>query len=209
MISQDFLREALISVPVFMFSLTVHEFFHAWSALKFGDTTARDLGRLTLNPIAHLDIWGTLSFFLSGLRFGWAKPVPVDLRYVRHPRVADFWISAAGPLSNLGLGLIFGIVARLVTAQSIVLSPVMESLLERIVIVNVSLAFFNLIPLFPLDGSHVLRNLLPAEYEEYFHRFDMVAPILLMIIIFTGLTWVIIGPIVVRVITLFTGWTLV
>lgn len=209
MLSESFLRQALIGAPVLLFSLTVHEFFHAWSAYKFGDTTARDLGRLTLNPLAHLDFFGTLAFFVSRFHFGWAKPVPVDLRNVRHPRTADFWISAAGPLSNLGLGLIFGMVARVVAAQSIVLSPVMTSLLEQSVTVNVSLAFFNLIPLFPLDGSHVLRNLLPVEYEDFFHRFDRVAPFLLLLLMFSGLTWVIIGPVVYRVVALFTGWTFI
>ena len=207
MLSEGFLRQALVGAPVILFSLTVHEFFHAWSAHKFGDTTARDLGRLTLNPLAHLDFFGTIAFFFSGFHFGWAKPVPVDLRYVRNPRTANLWISAAGPLSNLGLGLIFGLVVRYLVAESIAVSPVVASLLERSVLVNVSLAFFNLIPLFPLDGSHVLRSLLPVEYEEYFHRFDRVAPILLIILMVSGATWVILGPIVMRVVSLFTGWT--
>jgi Zn-dependent protease len=208
MFSEDFLRQALVGAPVILFSLTVHEFFHAWSAHKFGDTTARDLGRLTLNPLAHLDFFGTLAFFVSGFHFGWAKPVPVDLRNVRNPRAANLWISAAGPLSNLGLGLIFGLVARFLEAEAITISPVMTSLLVLLVSVNVSLAFFNLIPLFPLDGSHVLRSLLPVEYEDYLRRFDRVAPILLILLMVSGLTWVILGPIVYRVVALFTGWTL-
>lgn len=208
MFGPDFLREAVLALPVLLFSLTVHEFFHAWTAYRFGDTTARDLGRMTLNPIAHLDFFGTLAFFLSGLRFGWAKPVPVDLRNVRHPRRADLWVSAAGPLSNLGLGLVFGLVIRFLAAQSTPVPPVVDTLLARAVMVNVALAFFNLIPLFPLDGSHVLRNLMPPQYDEYFHRFDSFAPILLILLMFSGVTWVIIGPIVIRVVILFTGWPL-
>jgi Zn-dependent protease len=202
----DFIRQAIIAAPVILFSLTVHEFFHAWSAHKFGDNTARDLGRMTLNPLAHLDFFGTLAFFISGFRFGWAKPVPVNLHNLRNPRTADLWISAAGPLSNLGMGLIFGLLIRIVTVYAMDIPEAAGALLWRAVEINVALAFFNLIPLFPLDGSHVLRNLLPPQYGEMFSRLDMIAPIILMIVMFTGFTWVIIGPIVIRVVMLFTGY---
>lgn len=206
MFGQDFLQRAIIAAPAILFALTVHEFFHAWVAFRFGDTTARDMGRLTLNPLAHLDFFGTLMLFVSQFRFGWAKPVPVNPYNLRNGRVADIWISAAGPLSNLGLGLIFGLLLRMVAASSMELPQAVVIFLYLSVSINVSLAFFNLIPVFPLDGSHILRNLLPPQYEEAYSRFEMIAPFLLMILIFTGVTWYILGPFIRFFIELFTGF---
>ena len=99
------LRTIIIAAPVIIFSLTVHEYFHAWTAYRCGDPTAKDMGRLTLNPLAHLDVFGTLMLFLSHFRFGWAKPVPINPYNLKNLRRDDFWISAAGPLSNLALAL--------------------------------------------------------------------------------------------------------
>ncbi len=113
-LSPEFLQMALLAAPAILLSLTVHEFFHARIALAFGDTTARDMGRLTLNPLAHLDLMGTVMMFLSQFRFGWAKPVPVNpLNFRGNWRVADFWISIAGPLSNFGLAIIGGLIFRI------------------------------------------------------------------------------------------------
>lgn len=195
----------MLAAPAILFSLTVHEFFHAWTAHKFGDDTAKHMGRLSLNPLVHLDLFGTLSLFLSGFRFGWAKPVPVNLLNVENPRVADIWIAAAGPISNLALGLIFGLLFRMVVHLPVEVPEAIVIFLILSVQINVSLAFFNLIPLFPLDGSHVLRNLLPPQYESTFARFDMVAPFILIILAFSGAIWFLIGPIVSTVIMLYTG----
>jgi len=201
--SGDFIQRAIIAAPAILFALTVHEFFHAWTALKFGDTTARDAGRLTLNPLAHLDFLGTIMMFVSGFRFGWAKPVPVNPFNLRNPRVADFWISAAGPLSNFGLAFIFGMLFRIVTNMSINLPEAVYLLLFFSVMINVSLAFFNLIPLFPLDGSHILRSLLPPEMESTLRQLDRIAPIILMILIVIGGFWVILGPFITFFVRLF------
>ena len=205
MFDQAFFQRAIIAAPAILFALTVHEFFHAWTAYRFGDTTARDMGRLTLNPLAHLDILGTIMLFVSQFRFGWAKPVPVNPYNLRNPRVADIWISAAGPLSNLGLGLIFGILLRLVVSSSTQLPEAVGMFLYLSVMINVSLAFFNLIPVYPLDGSHILRNLLPPQYEEAYGRFEMISPFLLMALIFTGVTWFILGPFVRIFVHMFSG----
>ncbi len=205
MFEPDFIRKAIIAAPAILFSLTVHEFFHAWTAHKFGDDTAKDMGRLTLNPLAHLDLLGTISLFISGFRFGWAKPVPVNPFNLRNPRVADIWISAAGPLSNLGLALIFGIIFRAVLEMQLNIPEPIAIFLFLSVSINVSLAFFNLIPLFPLDGSHVLRNLLPPSMEEGFAKFDAIAPVVLMVLAFSGAMWVVLGPIVGAVISLILG----
>jgi len=205
MFSVDFLQRAIIAAPAILFSLTVHEYFHAWTALRFGDTTARDMGRLTLNPLAHLDFFGTIMLFLSNFRFGWAKPVPVNVMNLRNPRVADFWISAAGPLSNLGLGFIFGTILRFVRESSVAVPEAVSMFLFLGVIINVSLAFFNFIPLYPLDGSHILRSILPVQYEEKIILIQRFAPILLILLIITGSFWLILGPFIKFFVYLFSG----
>jgi len=205
MFDSDFLSRALIAAPAIFFSLTVHEFFHAYLAYRFGDSTARDAGRLTLNPLAHLDLFGTMMMFLSGFRFGWAKPVPVNPYNLRNPRVANFWISAAGPLSNLGLAFIFGMLFRMSVGGSLGLPSVVVQFFLIGVMINVSLAFFNLIPLFPLDGSHILESILPPEFEPTLNRFQRYAPFLLMFLILVGGFWLILGPFISYFVYLFAG----
>jgi Zn-dependent protease len=179
----------------------VHEFFHAWTAYRFGDDTAARMGRLTLNPLAHLDLVGTIVMVVSGFRFGWAKPVPVNLLNLRNPRVADFWISAAGPLSNFALAFLSGMALRLFEAP-----PVAQQILLAGVVINVTLGLFNLLPLFPLDGSHVLRNLLPRDMGNLFAEFDRFAPwVLLALVAFPGVLWRILGPPANSIITVLIG----
>lgn len=204
MFDQDFLRKAIIAAPAILFALTVHEYFHAWTAHKFGDDTAKNLGRLTLNPLAHLDVFGTIMMFVSQFRFGWAKPVPVNPMNLRNPRTADIWISAAGPLSNIGLAILFGAAFR-IAMEFPALPEALLLFLFLSVSINVSLAFFNMIPLFPLDGSHVLRNLLPPQYDILFDRLQMISPFLLIIFIVTGAFGFLLGPIVSRIVMLFSG----
>lgn len=206
MFSEDFIQRAIIAAPAILFALTVHEFFHAWTALRFGDPTARDRGRLTLNPLKHLDLFGTLMMFLSQFRFGWAKPVPVDPRNFRgNIRVADFWISAAGPLSNFGLAFCFGMIFRIITGLSIDMPEVVYVFLILSTSINVSLAFFNLIPIYPLDGSHILRSILPPQYGETIDKIQRFSPIILILLIFTGSFWLILGPFVSTFVNLFLG----
>ncbi|MBK7141270.1 MAG: site-2 protease family protein [bacterium] len=208
MFGQDFLRLAAIGLPILLLSLTVHEYFHAWSAKKFGDDTAERMGRLTLNPIAHIDLLGLLVMVASQFRFGWAKPVPVNLMNVRNPRQADLWISAAGPLSNFGLAIIAAIFFRVLelgVAGYGEGASALSTMMWYAVRINLGLAFFNLIPLFPLDGSHILRSLLPPRYEEALERFESVAPFVLLGMVIFGFTWVIIGPPVVIISRVLTG----
>jgi len=205
MFGQDFIQRAIIWGPVILFSLTVHEFFHAWTANKFGDDTAKRHGRLTLNPLAHLDLFGTIVMVASGFRFGWAKPVPVDPRNLRNPRVANLWISAAGPWSNIGMALIAGMWFRLVGDAMGAESPV-TNMLVAAVIINITLAVFNMIPLFPLDGSHVLSSLLPPQQAIAFQSFNRFAPYILLIVIVTGVFWRVIGPVVVMFSQLILGY---
>ena len=206
----------IIAAPVIIFSLTVHEYFHAWTANRFGDTTAKDMGRMTLNPLVHLDVFGTLMMYISGFRFGWAKPVPVNPYNLKNLRHDDFWISAAGPLSNLGMALVAGILFRVLGALDMTnpTGGMIEGLIQMIkdmVIINVCLAFFNLLPIFPLDGSHIFRNILPERYGATLDKIERVSPMVLMAIIFMGLMtghsiiWMILGPFIRAVVYIFSG----
>ncbi len=177
MFDAEFFQRAAIAGPVIVFALSVHEFAHAWSALKFGDDTATRMGRLTLNPLAHLDMMGSIVMVMSQFTFGWAKPVPVNLANVKDYRVADFWISFAGPISNILQAIVAAILLR-----SLTLDPAgyLFNVLYFGVLINLVLAFFNMIPLFPLDGSHMLRSVLPQEYEEPLANFERIAPMILL-----------------------------
>ena len=151
----------LILVPALLLAITCHECAHAGVARLCGDPTAQRMGRLTLNPLAHLDPLGTLMIFLIG--FGWGKPVPVDVSRLRHPR-ADALVSAAGPLTNL---LLAYLASRLLRATAPAGEGIGSSFFTLMLVVmvelNLALCFFNLIPLFPLDGSHVLEQVLPRD----------------------------------------------
>lgn len=161
--------------PTFIFALlvalSVHEWAHAWVADLLGDHTARDMGRLTVNPIAHLDLMGTIMFFIIG--FGWGKPVPVDPRNFRHPLRDSALVAIAGPISNivLAFGALFGLAA--VAALDLEPTPVAKVLVQILhssVGLNLGLMAFNLLPIPPLDGSRVASALLPwrlrLRYEE-------------------------------------------
>ena len=146
----------VLMAPVIFFSLTVHEYSHGRMALLLGDDTAQRLGRLSFNPLKHLDIVGTLFFCFVG--FGWAKPVPVDPKNFDHPRRDMMYVAIAGPLSNLALAVIFSFLIRVFEPYD---NAILFVLLCFGVYVNVALAIFNLIPVFPLDGSSVIKGLVP------------------------------------------------
>lgn len=196
MFGDDFIQRALTAGPAILFALTIHEYSHAWAALRFGDSTARDMGRLTLNPMAHLDLWGTLMMVMSQFRFGWAKPVPVNHANLRgNPRVADFWISLAGPASNMTLAFVFGMMFRAFDGTGILPEPI-YMILFYCVFINIALAFFNLIPLFPLDGSHILRSVVSESYGPTLDSLDRVSPFILLALVIMGGIWIVLGPIV-------------
>lgn len=171
-------------------SLTVHEWAHAYSAFRLGDDTAARMGRLTLNPIPHIDPIGTLLLPMLGIPFGWAKPVPVnpsnfDRRFSM--RTGDVIVSVAGPLSNvilaticlIVLGLLYRFAPEIAFGQHSV-----GTLLERGFFINVILAMFNMLPVPPLDGGHVANGLMPYRFRPQWERFAAVGPAVLMAIVF-------------------------
>ena len=178
----------LLMVPPLLFALTFHEYCHAYVATRLGDPTARLLGRLTLNPIAHLDPIGTIVFALTQ-RIGWAKPVPVDGRYLSHPRRDMIWIALAGPVSNILLAFVFGTLLRLAVPLQVQSVPMrlLLYMVEGSVYVNLGLAAFNLLPIFPLDGSRILAGLLSPALAARYGKLDTVGPYALLGIVVLGM----------------------
>jgi len=179
----------LLITPPILFSLTIHEFAHAWTANRLGDPTAKELGRLTLNPLAHIDILGLLMLYLVHL--GWAKPVPVNPYNFKNPRKDMMWVAAAGPISNIILAFILGLFIRSlsnsgISFDSYSFSGILIYMLVFGFIINLVLAFFNLLPIPPLDGSKILRGFLPARYEIYMIYFERFGPFLILFIFLMG-----------------------
>lgn len=192
--SQNLVLFALF-FPIFLFSLSCHECAHAWIANRQGDPTARLMGRMTLNPLPHIDPIGTIlfplmMFLLPGfVFFGWARPVPVDPRNFRHPRRDHLQVAAAGPMANLILGMICAFLCRLLTSLARDSSPlfIANQMLENGVYLNFMLAFFNLIPLHPLDGSKVLEGILPPRYLPGFERIGRYGFLILIAMLYLGI----------------------
>jgi Zn-dependent protease len=205
-----------MQLAIVLFAISFHESAHAWSALKFGDTTARDLGRISLNPLRHIDPIGSILvpiilYVFSGLIFGSAKPTPVDLRNTRNPRLANLVVSAAGPLSNFllgGIGLVLLAVIRasnpdamselLEALQGSRFAPGMLAPLTYIlfwfVMVNVSLGVFNLLPIPPLDGSGVAVSLFGAPAARLYATIAPFGFLILILLLSTKILRVIFAP---------------
>ena len=182
------IHRMLLTAPPLLLSLTLHEYAHARMALAFGDPTAKHNGRVTLNPLKHLDPLGTLMILFSGV-MGWAKPVPVN-PYNLHPiRLGNIMVSLAGPLTNLALAVTSGLALRAWLAWGPTDLPniydTVEMLLWWTALANLGLCFFNLIPLFPLDGHHIVREMLSSRKSDAFMRWQMrFGAMTLMILIF-------------------------
>jgi Zn-dependent protease len=166
-----------LSGPIsLLIALTVHEFAHAYIAWRFGDPTARNAGRLTLNPLSHLDIFGTAMLFFGP--FGWAKPVPVNPYYFTNPKRHGLLVSLAGPASNILLALVFGYAFRFLPDS--LLSPGLIFFFQLCIGINIGIAFFNLIPVPPLDGSHILAGLLPDRLIPSYYNKMRYLPMIFM-----------------------------
>ncbi len=204
--SIDF-NQLVLSITVLLFSLSLHEAAHAWSAERLGDPTGRDLGRVTLNPLVHIDLFGTILFpliaSLSGYMFGWAKPVPVNVSRLRDPRLGHVLVALAGPLSNVAVALVCLGALRLIkilfyteiVAGSFPLLPIAQ-ILSLGLMINVILAVFNLIPIPPLDGSWVLYGLLPEPFPKFMDTIRPYSFVLLILLAFGGYLSAILTPVI-------------
>jgi Zn-dependent protease len=194
----------MLSIVILILSVIIHEVSHGYMADRLGDPTARLQGRLTLNPLKHIDPVGSiivpLITSLAGFTFGWAKPVPYNPYNLKNKRQGEFLIAAAGPLSNLCIALIFGLLIRYV--QQGVMTPFIE-ISSYIVLINIVLAVFNLIPIPPLDGSKLLFAFLPQQYGRTRIFLEKYAQILIIVVVF--FLWQFISPIIWPIFKAFTG----
>jgi Zn-dependent protease len=222
--------EFILSMVAFLFSASVHESAHAWTSSHFGDDLARSQGRISLNPLVHIDPIGTLlfpaiAFFTHVPLLGWAKATPVNPMAWRNKRVANFWVSAAGVICNFIMAIMAGIAIRLLYSFGIIdvgpghdwLIPATTtsmvaigavSLLRTFFMINIMLGIFNLLPVPPLDGSGILSSLLPPSFEAGMEQLQQFGFLLLFVALFTGIVGKILGfffPIAVNLVFLGTG----
>ncbi|MDL2267591.1 site-2 protease family protein [Desulfovibrio sp. OttesenSCG-928-G15] len=205
LISSKLFNFGLAFVPA-LFGIICHEVAHGWSAYKLGDPTAKYLGRLTLNPIKHIDPLGFGVFVFTALFspfiFGWAKPIPVQSRFFKNQRTGMMIVSFAGPLTNFLVALLFAVLLKLCfnMATAGIISANTLDILQQIamhgVIINCVLAWFNLLPIPPLDGSHILAGLMPPAMAAHYESIGRYGMMILMLLIAAGAFRRIIGPLV-------------
>jgi len=196
------LQKLVLLAPGFLLAITVHEFTHGYVAYRLGDPTAKLAGRLTFNPISHLDLFGTIVLVLTQM-IGWAKPVPVDSRYLQNPRKDMLWISLGGPAANIVTAVLLSLVLHILmgvlggprggAGSAFFLWPLFM-ILALGVQINVVLAIFNLLPVPPLDGSGIVAGLLPRRYAYEYEKLQPYGFIILILLIFTGVVSYIIMP---------------
>jgi Zn-dependent protease len=204
--SLPYILEAALMAIVLLFSVIVHEVAHGYVALINGDPTAKMLGRITLNPAPHIDLVGTIILPLlllvthAGILFGWAKPVPVNPLNYRNYMWGEFAVSAAGPVSNLALAALFAVLLRLG-----INNPGLVQMAYFGVSINIFLALFNLIPIPPLDGSHIMALLLPRELARLYAYLQPVGFVLILILFYTGIMGAMLMPLYKQIALLMLG----
>lgn len=189
---------AVYALPI-IFAITVHEASHGYVARYFGDMTAHLQGRITLNPLKHIDPIGTilvpaLTLFAGGILFGWAKPVPVDFSRLRNPKRDMLWVAAAGPASNFVMAIFWALVLKFSGLVPDNLTVPLQFMAKAGILINVVLMVLNLIPLPPLDGGRIAVSLLPNHLAARFGRIEPYGFIILLVLLFTGMLAMIMGP---------------
>lgn len=188
---------AIYALPI-IFAITVHEAAHGYAAKYFGDLTAEKLGRISLNPLKHIDPFGTIllpamTVMLGGILFGWAKPVPVNFANLRHPKKDMLWVAAAGPASNLVMAIFWAFVIKFSSIAGAYALP-MEVMGKAGVSINIVLMVLNLLPLPPLDGGRIAVSLLPMHLARPFSQIERYGFFILIALLFTGVLNKILDP---------------
>lgn len=193
------IQKIIIYAPPVIFAITVHEAAHGYAAKYFGDMTAYQAGRISLNPLKHIDPFGTIllpamTILLGGILFGWAKPVPVNFSRLRHPKKDMLWVAAAGPASNFVMALFWALVLKLtMDSPSFMVEPLILMAKAGIGI-NIVLMVLNLLPLPPLDGGRIAVSLLPMHLARPFAQIERFGFIILLVLLFTGVLSRILDP---------------
>ncbi len=199
----DYILQFIVIAPAILLALTVHEFAHGYVAYRLGDPTAKAMGRLTLNPLKHLDPLGTIAFFI--IKIGWAKPVPVNPNYFKNPQKDMLWVALAGPVVNLILAVLSAIAVKVVwfLAENLPYSSVAEAILVPLnmvlmasVWINLVLCIFNFLPIPPLDGSKILAGILPPDMARSYASVERYGFVIILVLAFSGLLSRMIMPVI-------------
>lgn len=193
------IQKIIIYAPPVIFAITVHEAAHGYAAKYFGDMTAFNAGRITLNPIKHIDLFGTIllpaiTILLGGILFGWAKPVPVDFRRLRNPKKDMLWVAAAGPASNFVMAIFWALLIKFSVGAPEAIAYPLVMMAKAGVMINIVLMVLNLLPLPPLDGGRIAVSLLPMNLARPFAQIERFGFIILIALLFTGVLSKILNP---------------
>lgn len=193
------IQKIVIYAPPIIFAITVHEAAHGYAARHFGDMTAFNAGRITLNPIKHIDLFGTIllpamTILLGGILFGWAKPVPVDFGRLRNPKKDMLWVAVAGPASNFVMAIFWALVIKFSNSAPEMIAYPLALMAKAGIGINIVLMVLNLLPLPPLDGGRIAVSLLPMHLARPFAQLERFGFVILIVLLFTGVLSKILDP---------------